>query len=70
MNQPEVIEAFEMGEYITHPKNPEAIYEIMEVVEMHIDGQWVRGAAYRDIMKVGEIYVRPLDEFEKFELVF
>lgn len=71
MTEIEVLEAYEFGEYITHPKNPDAIYAISQIAQVHIDGVWAAAAVYSDILKGGgDTYVRRLDEFQKFEMLF
>lgn len=68
MTEQEVLEAYEFEYYITHPKNPDAVYVISKIGQAHLDGIWVAVAIYSDILKDGETYVRRLDEFQKFEV--
>lgn len=70
MTEQGVLEAYESGDYITHPKNPDAVYAISQIAQAHIDGIWVPAAVYSDILKDGDTYVRRLDEFQKFEVLF
>ncbi len=69
MTGAEVRKAYQCRALITHPRNND-LYEILDIIEMHIDGCWIFGATYRETTRASIVYARRLDEFQKFTLAF